>query len=1047
LLPWVAGESKLSRVRITMFSGPRSGWIFCVLTLFGTLGHGIAYGADWKILPGHVPDGLERLTANGSVPAAKEMRLAIGLPLRDSAGLERFLAQLYDPTSPTYKKYLSPAQFADRFGPTEQDYEVVKQFARAAGLSILETNANRMVLDVSGPAAAVEQAFHIRLKTYRHPTENRQFFAPDAEPEVSADLPILDLQGLSDFAPPHPRIREAVANSSSSSPNDQETVRGSYIGDNFRNAYVPGTSLTGAGQIVGLLQFDGYHASDVAAYAAAAGGGRATISVETILLDNFNGVPSAGKHSGSVEVSLDIEMAMAMAPGLSRIVVFEAGPHGFANDVLNAMVLNNSIKNLSCSWGWGGGPSATTDNLFKEMAAQGQSFFTASGDNDAFTTGARSVNGVDNPNNPDSPSSSPYITVVGGTTLAMERGGSAFESETVWNWGRGNGSSGGVSSYYAIPSWQSGVSMGANHGSTSQRNIPDVAMTADNVMVYYGNGSVGVFGGTSCAAPLWAGFMALVNQQAARDGDAPAGFINPAIYAIGTGQNASYSYGACFHDVSAGNNFSSVSPSSYSAVRGYDLCTGWGTPKGMPLIDALSDSSASANPVPAVGDLSISPESGFAFSGFMGGPFVPGSGTFVLSNSSAAALSWSLVSTSAWLTVASPRGTVPASSAWYVAVSPGVAANALKPGSYFTSLGYTNLATHAALKIPLRLDVSQPVSISSTQGFVAMGPVGGPFSTPFATTSQSYTLSNASASTMNWGLAKKSSWLTVSSARGSLAPGGQTVVTVSLASMARTLRAAIYNDIIRFTNSGGTIATVPATLSVGQPLVENGGFETGSFGGWAQSGNTASTSVVKANASYSHSGACGAALGPDGAPGYLSQTLPTVAGQSYKLSFWLRNSTGATPNWFQVQWDGSVILDQQNITARGWTNLQFIVTASRPGTRLQLEFQDDANHFSLDDVSVVPVAAPLAAVGTPGGKRASAVVKVTANPAGDFQLAWNTVPGTLYQFQYKTNLCQVDWFNLGGVLLAGSDTVMMTDTNALRLSPQRFYRLLTVTPP
>ena len=200
---------------------------------------------------------------------------------------------------------------------------------------------------------------------------------------------------------------------------------------------MPGTTLTGAGQTVGLFEADGFYSKDIAAYAAAAGNGRTNIVIQAVLLDGYNGVPTTGANSGNGEVSLDIEMAMAMAPGLAKIVVFEGNPNNFApNDILNAMVASSTtVKNLSCSWGWSGGPSTTTDSIFKNMAAVGQSFFNASGDSDAFTTGASSVNGVDNPSSYNAPSSSPYITQVGGTTLTMNGTGASYASETVWNWG------------------------------------------------------------------------------------------------------------------------------------------------------------------------------------------------------------------------------------------------------------------------------------------------------------------------------------------------------------------------------------------------------------------------------------------------------------------------------------------------------------------------------------------------------------------------------------------------------------------------------------
>jgi len=189
---------------------------------------------------------------------------------------------------------------------------------------------------------------------------------------------------LSDFVLPQPK--NLKMNAAPVTPQAGSGSGGSFLGKDFRAAYLPGVTLTGAGQIVGLVEFDGYHASDISAYATTAG--LPNVPLQNILLDNFNGNPTTGPDSGNGEVSLDIEMTLAMAPGLSKIVVFEAGPNGFENHILNSMVAHADIKQFSCSWGWGGGPNTTTDNIFKQMAAQGQSFFAASGDADAYTTGS-----------------------------------------------------------------------------------------------------------------------------------------------------------------------------------------------------------------------------------------------------------------------------------------------------------------------------------------------------------------------------------------------------------------------------------------------------------------------------------------------------------------------------------------------------------------------------------------------------------------------------------------------------------------------------------
>ncbi len=209
--------------------------------------------------------------------------------------------------------------------------------------------------------------------------------------------------------------------------------------------------------------------------------------------------------------------------------------------------------------------------------------FVASGDSDAYPVGTLV----------SFPTGSPYVTVVGGTSLTNNGVGGSWIAESVWNVNNegscdntpNRGSSGGISTNYTIPFWQSGVSMSLNGGSTNMRNLPDVAMTADNVFCTF-MGTNWCLAGTSCAAPLWAGFAALVNQQRAANGEPPVGFLNPAIYAIGLGSH----YTNDFHDITNGNNWNISSLTNFSAVLGYDLCTGWGTPAGSNLINDLAAS-------------------------------------------------------------------------------------------------------------------------------------------------------------------------------------------------------------------------------------------------------------------------------------------------------------------------------------------------------------------------------------------------------------------------------------------------------------------------
>lgn len=555
-----------------------------VLAGSGALSVRAADEPAFKTLHGHVPAAVANLKAKGELSGNTTLTLAIGLPLRNTNEMTGLLHDIYDPSSPNYHHYLTPQEFTEKFGPTEQQYQMIINFARVNGMTVTGEHSNRMLLDVKGKASDIEKAFHIALKTYHHPTENRDFFAPDAEPSIPSALPILDVSGLDNLRLPHPRLHlRPLSTRTNVSSNAGSGPAGLYMGDDFRRAYVPGATLNGSGQTVALVQFDGYLASDISSYESLAG--RTNIPLQNVLIDGFSGAPTG--NGGEVEVSLDIEMAVSMAPALAKIIVYEGDPYNFhPNDVLNQIASDNAARQISCSWGWTGGPQATTDQIFQQMALQGQTFFTASGDGDSYQNGA-----VDNPFNFGTPADSPYLTSVGGTTLTMTSQGGAYTSETVWNWGirygsayDGIGSSGGTSSYYTIPSWQTNINMTARGGSITMRNFPDVALTADDVFVIADGGAEYYEGGTSCAAPLWAGFTALANQQAANNGHAAVGFLNPTLYSIASGPN----YANCFHDIITGNNEWSGNPNSFVATNNYDLCTGLGTPNGTNLINALT---------------------------------------------------------------------------------------------------------------------------------------------------------------------------------------------------------------------------------------------------------------------------------------------------------------------------------------------------------------------------------------------------------------------------------------------------------------------------
>jgi len=495
----------------------------------------------------------------GHLPGTQHLSLAISLPLRNQAGLDDLLQQIYDPLSPNYRQYLSVQQFTERFGPSQDDYDAVVRFAKTNGLSVVDTASNRMVLDIEGTVANIENALHVVLNLYQHPTENRTFYSPDREPSLDLDVPVLHITGLDNFTLPHSHMVRTAQKSGVTSKATGSGPGGQFIGSDMRAAYYGSGSLTGTGQSVGLFEYGGYEISDVKLFFKTVKQSL-NVPVHGVSLNGVSLKCSVATCDDSEQV-LDIEMAISMAPGLKQVVVYVGN-----NDVsiFNRMASDNTVRQLSCSWGWGD-DEGVIDPIFLAFAAQGQTLFVATGDD-----------GSASPAGYVWPSDDPLVMAVGGTDITTNGPGGSWKSETGWSGSAGMPSKNKV----PIPTYQQlpGVINSSNHGSKKLRNIPDVAAEANtNQFSCYDGGCSGGNGGTSYASPEWAGFLALVNQQAAADGKSPVGFINPAIYSIGTGSN----YTSDLHDQTKGNN------GKYSAVKGFDLVTGWGSPNGVNLIDAL----------------------------------------------------------------------------------------------------------------------------------------------------------------------------------------------------------------------------------------------------------------------------------------------------------------------------------------------------------------------------------------------------------------------------------------------------------------------------
>ena len=259
------------------------------------------------------------------------------------------LQQIYDPQSANYHHYLSVEEFTARFGPSESDYVAVLHFADANSLAVIDTAANRMVLDVEGPAANIENAFHINLGVYQHPTENRTFYAPDREPSPDLDVPLLHISGLDNFTLPHAKnVRSRNSSQEAPSKTTGSGPGGQFIGSDMRAAYYGSGSLNGAGQSVGLFEFAGYELSDVKLYFNQASNSRSKFQFMALSLNGAH-LSCPPKTCDDSEQVLDIEMAISMAPGLNQVVVYVGNSDV---SIFNRMAVDNTSKQLSCSWGW-----------------------------------------------------------------------------------------------------------------------------------------------------------------------------------------------------------------------------------------------------------------------------------------------------------------------------------------------------------------------------------------------------------------------------------------------------------------------------------------------------------------------------------------------------------------------------------------------------------------------------------------------------------------------------------------------------------------------
>jgi kumamolisin len=484
-------------------------------------------------------------------PVAPDERLEVSIYLK----LPASLASLQP------GERLTREEYAARARASAADLAEVERFAHQHGLTVLEADPVRRLVRLHGPAEAMQRAFGVELRRYHY--EGQHYRARAGSVLVPANLAplVAGVVGLDDRPQARRQVHILVAD-----------AMATYTPPQVASLYNFPTQGDGQGQAVAIIELGGgYRTSDLTTYFGQLG--LPVPNVTSVSVDGGKNAPT-NPQGADGEVALDIQVVGAVAPGAHIVVYFAPNTdQGFLDAITKAIHdTSNAPSVISISWG---GPESTwtsqamqlMDQAFQTAGMLGITVCCASGDggaSDGVTT--------DTLAHVDFPASSPNALACGGTRLESANG--VVTSETVWNGGDGSAGGGGISDVFDLPTWQTDAHIppSINPDSRVGRGLPDVAANADPQTGYQVlvDGQPLTVGGTSAVAPLWAGLLALINQQLGK----PVGFLNPLLY-----QQIDQSQ--VFRDIVSGNN------DGYSAGPGWDACTGWGAADGTKLLNAL----------------------------------------------------------------------------------------------------------------------------------------------------------------------------------------------------------------------------------------------------------------------------------------------------------------------------------------------------------------------------------------------------------------------------------------------------------------------------
>ncbi|HEX5126801.1 MAG TPA: S53 family peptidase [Rhodocyclaceae bacterium] len=468
---------------------------------------------------------------------------------------------------PAQRTYMSREDYIAKHGASADDMTKVEEFAKSYGLVVVEASAARRSIFLSGTAAQFSAAFGATLHNVEHPGGTYRGRTGSLSIPAELENIIEGVFGLDNRPQAKPHFQALKDNGIQA---HAASGSGSFTPPDLAKVYNFPTGLDGSGQCIAIIELGGgLRTADIKSYFTSLK--LPVPNVKVINVDGGKNQPSTA-DSADGEVMLDIEVAAAVAPKATIAVYFAPNTNkGFLDAITKAIHDTvNKPSVISISWGgpevsWTAQAMKQFDQAFQAAAAIGITVCCASGD-------AGSADGeTDGKAHVDFPASSPFALGCGGTKLTASNG--KISKEVVWNESTDSASGGGVSNFFPVPSYQSKASVPLSASSKKAgRGVPDVGGDADPQSGYKVrvDGQNMVIGGTSAVAPLWAGLVALMNQKIGH----PVGFLNPLIY-------GSLANTGLFHDVSTGNN------GAYHAKAGWDPCTGWGSPIGSKLLQAL----------------------------------------------------------------------------------------------------------------------------------------------------------------------------------------------------------------------------------------------------------------------------------------------------------------------------------------------------------------------------------------------------------------------------------------------------------------------------